>query len=132
MTMADLMVKTYDGSGQIEAGYLFCQLRASDSVSYVDGGKGVSVAVDRRDLNVWVDEVYPVILVVYDAARDRAFWFHVQSNLESLGGIDRLKMSAFKSVRLKTRNRVSVKSVRRFADIKNEISARRKGPLEQR
>jgi len=35
--------------------------------------------VDIRDFNLWMLEQLPVILILYDASRRRAFWLCIQS-----------------------------------------------------
>jgi hypothetical protein len=72
----DLLMLTYDGRGYTEPGVVFFQLKASESV--VRSGNDFAFDLDVRDHNLWKVERSPVILVLFDAGRRRAFWVHVQ------------------------------------------------------
>ena len=74
----DLAVFTFDGQGYLESGVLWMQLKATDHLKKTSDGNAVLIRVERRDVLAWIAEVYPVILVVYDGARDRAYWLWVQ------------------------------------------------------
>ncbi len=72
----DLIMWTFDEQGYAEPGSVYFQLKAEESVP--TGGKVCVYDLDIRDYNLWRLEKTPVILVVYEAARKRACWVHVQ------------------------------------------------------
>jgi hypothetical protein len=43
-----------------------------------DHGRAVAVRLDWRDVAAWCRELMPVILILYDAGDDKAYWLHVQ------------------------------------------------------
>jgi hypothetical protein len=55
---------------------LFVQVKASERLRVV--GTHIVFDVDIRDYDRWRLERVPVILVLYEAATNRAFWLHVQ------------------------------------------------------
>jgi len=81
----DLLMFTYTTDGEIENGHVEFQLKATDRPRLVDSGRAVALRVAWADINFWQFEPQPVILVLYDATRDQAFWVHVQNYVASLG-----------------------------------------------
>jgi hypothetical protein len=76
----DAALTTYNGKGEVENGVIWLQLKATDHVQEIDDGRAFALRVQRKDLLYWLGEQYPVIVVLYDAAGDRAFWLHVQDD----------------------------------------------------
>ncbi len=56
----DLMMSTYKSSGEIEAGNIFFQVKATDSLPLLADQKTISWPVNRRDLRLWLSEAYPL------------------------------------------------------------------------
>jgi Domain of unknown function (DUF4365) len=73
----DLLMSTFDEDGEVEAGMVYLQLKATDRIKVV--GNAVSFSMDIRDYNLWTKEPLPVFLIVYDAKKKRAYWLYVQS-----------------------------------------------------
>src|SRR6266404_5726385 len=72
----DLVMFTYDDQGYLEPGVVYFQLKAMEKM---DQNRTNSVYdLDIRDYNLWVREKMPVILLLYDAGRRRAYWLCVQ------------------------------------------------------
>ena len=72
----DLILSTYDSDGLIEPGGLLIQVKASESLRYVRSS--VAFDLDVRDYNLWILERNPVILILFDASRNRAYWVFAQ------------------------------------------------------
>ena len=72
----DLVVFTYDEVGYIEPDFLLIQVKAAQKLQRV--GSDHVFDLDIRDYNLWMREETPVILILYDAFRRRAYWLHVQ------------------------------------------------------
>jgi hypothetical protein len=72
----DLMLFTYDEHGYVEPGVVFIQLKASEVLPEV--GNDYVFDLNVRDYNLWTLEKLPVVLVLYDASRRRAYWLHIQ------------------------------------------------------
>src|ERR1700722_18996461 len=72
----DLLMFTFDEQGYVEPALVWFQLKATDSLSAVESHYVFDL--DLRDYNLWMLEEWPVILVLYDASRRRAYWLPVQ------------------------------------------------------
>lgn len=72
----DLSLTTFDEQGFVEPEFMCLQLKASESLQAV--GAAYVFALDVRDYNLWMLEEMPVILVLYDASRRRAYWLAMQ------------------------------------------------------
>jgi hypothetical protein len=117
----DLNVTTFDQDGEREPGLLFVQLKATDSLREVEGGQAAALTLDRRDLHLWREEVFPVILTLYDAVSDCAYWLHIQGWLEArVLPAEQGTITA----RIPKGNLVSEASVADFRRLKNEALAR--------
>src|SRR4051794_33411236 len=73
----DLVMFTYDGQGYFEPGLVYFQLKATEKVD--ETSAACVYDLDIRDYNLWIRERTPVILVLFDAWRQRACWLCVQS-----------------------------------------------------
>jgi hypothetical protein len=54
------------------------QVKASDRPAMRNDGNAVATRVEWRDIRAWCAEPMPVILILYDAQRELAYWLHVQ------------------------------------------------------
>ena len=72
----DLLLFTFDEQGYAEPGLVSLQLKATENLPAVGGNYVFDL--DIRDYNRWTRETWPVILILFDASRRRAFWLHVQ------------------------------------------------------
>ena len=73
----DLVMFTYDEQGYLEPGSVYLQLKSAEVLHSV--ADDYVFDVDIRDYNLWMIEEMPVILILFDASRRRAFWLCVQS-----------------------------------------------------
>ena len=112
----DLFVITFDDKGHVEPDLICVQLKASDAPEYGQNGDFVTVRVDERDDALWSLEENPVALIVYDAAKDIAYYVHYQT----------LPRTPRRSVRIPTTSRFDVEAARELRDAKN--SARKGNP----
>lgn len=55
------------------------QVKSTDALSIVGDGQFVACRIERAHLRHWLIEALPVILIIYDAPRDRALWLYVQA-----------------------------------------------------
>ena len=78
----DVTMFHFDSQGLLENGEVRFQLKATDRLQR-RGDRDIAIRIDRRDLNHWSVEAFPLILVVFDTKTDRAFWVHVQDYTES-------------------------------------------------
>lgn len=74
----DLAMTTYNSLGEVQPGWAFFQVKATDRLPLLQDGRTISWPVSRRDLKLWLNESYPVVLIVYDGQKDKAYWLPVQ------------------------------------------------------
>lgn len=75
----DLSILTFNSKREIENGWIYIQLKATDNIRSTNYGKTVSVSIRRVDIHHWLGQVDPVILVIYDSIKEEAFWIHIQN-----------------------------------------------------
>jgi hypothetical protein len=121
----DLLVFTYDEEGFIEPGLIYMQVKAAESLQPV--GSNYVFDLDIRDFHLWQREKMPVILVLFDASRKRAYWLAVQDYFR--GGESHWPKKGAKTVRVRVpRVRVmSRKAVSKMRDLKREVHLREIG-----
>src|SRR5205807_879728 len=93
----DLLLFTYDEQGYIEPDSLFLQLKAAETLQAV--GSDYVFDLDIRDYNLWMLDKTPVVLVLFDASRRRAYWLAVQRYFRE--GAGRPPKKGAKSVRVR-------------------------------
>src|ERR1017187_1853198 len=123
----DLIMSTFNVNGEIEAGVIFFQVKATDNLPLLADGETVSWVVSRRDLLLWVSEAFPVILVVYDGRRDRAFWLHLQAYFADRPPADLFLAGKTINVHLPVTNRLNRRSVQRIVQTKNALQSQLQG-----
>lgn len=72
----DLIMTLFDSNGMIERGAVSIQCKATERL--MGSGRFWAHEIDVRDHNLWTAEQRPVVLVVYEAVGDRAFWVCIQ------------------------------------------------------
>jgi hypothetical protein len=72
----DLVLFTYDEGGYVEPDEAYLQLKAAETLRAV--GSDYVFDLDVRDYNLWMLDNSPVILILFDASRRRAYWLPVQ------------------------------------------------------
>jgi Domain of unknown function (DUF4365) len=117
----DLMMTTFNRYGEIENGDVRLQVKATDSIKILTRGKVIVVRVERRDMVYWLNEPLPVILVIYDAKSDRAWWIHLNETLREQG---RAAPTTSKlTIRIPLANVLDSQAVRRFRTFRDSALA---------
>src|SRR5437870_3431239 len=75
----DLEVLTFNTQGDVDEGNILVQVKASEHLLIRRAKAAFPFRIDRRDLVAWLKEPMPVILIVYDAKKDIAYWLYIQS-----------------------------------------------------
>ena len=78
----DVTMFHFGDDGTVENGEVRFQLKATDELKRINRGTVVSLTIKTRDLHYWSLEIYPFILVVFDAQAEKAFWLHIQEYVE--------------------------------------------------
>lgn len=116
----DLSVFTYDDNGEAEGGYLALQVKSTDRLATHSGGATFAIRVDAADLRRWLFESMPVILAVYDAASDRAFWLDVKQYARDQE-IDEEDFGQTVTIRVPLGNVLDPDSVRSSREVKQRL-----------
>lgn len=117
----DLLMLTYNDRGEVENGHVLFQVKATDSLQVLQQGTSVACRIEVADLKSWQDEWLPVILIVYDGQRDKAYWLYVQEYVEekNVSGEDIHADQDRVTVRIPVTNRLDRKAVERFRQFRN-------------
>src|ERR1700722_11476924 len=109
----DLVMYTFDESGFAETGSVYFQVKASESLPTVEGNYYFDL--DIRDYNLWTEEDLPVMLELFGAAFNEAFWLDVHDYFGA--DVSRLPAKGVRTVRVhlprhKNFDRKSVNTIR--------------------
>ncbi len=117
----DCQMFTYNTRGEVKNGYVLFQLKASDKPRYINGRDKISVTLSYADLSYWLDEIHPVIIVLYDAMIGKAYWVHIQhyhKNVEDLSPPEGRKT---KNIHVSTKNEIDKIAVRQFSKLNEKL-----------
>jgi hypothetical protein len=115
----DLILFTYDAQGYAEPGLIYLQLKGMETVD--ESGTDYVYDVDIRDYNLWMMEEMPVILVLFDASRGRAYWIPVQRYFREDMTRRPKKGARTVRVRLPHRQVVNRRAIAKIRELKREI-----------
>jgi hypothetical protein len=118
----DLMVQTFNRRGEVESGRIYFQLKATDRLKTVAEGSSASCRIERADLLHWLEEAFPVVLVVYDAKADMAYWLYVQNHFANLAFFDLARLGRRLTVTVPCSNVLDRKAIRMLARVKNKMA----------
>ena len=124
----DLVMETFDYGtdpdrkrGEFEGGSVLFQLKATQHLRLLDDGETISLSIEQRHLLLWKEEMMPVILVVYDAITEQAYWLYVQRYL--LGVVLPLEYISI-TVHILKRNLLDEGAVETFRQYKTKVDRR--------
>lgn len=74
----DVTMFHFADDGTIENGEVRFQLKATNNLNLIRRGTEISIPIKTGDIHYWSFEIYPLILVVFDAKSETAYWLHIQ------------------------------------------------------
>lgn len=128
----DLMMLTHTNEGEVENGHIMIQVKATDAPQIAKDGQFLAFRVAVADLKWWLGEPMPVILVLYDGRRDKAYWLYVQQYLNS-NQVDPDKLAATQdrlTVRIPMKNRLHPRAVEQFRQFRDRVREQMKGAVQ--
>lgn len=125
----DLILFTYDAQGEVENGWITLQLKATDKISLIQDNAVVSFSVEKAHLESWLNEPYPVMLVVYDAQADCAYWQYVQKYFEQLPDFHLQTIGKETTVHIPITNIVDTTAVAQYATFKERVLSQLRGVI---
>jgi hypothetical protein len=123
----DLSVVTYNAAGEVENGLILLQVKGTERAQRLARQQAITFRVERPDLLAWLAELLPVILIVYDAASDVAYWVHVQGYFLALPGFDLFHAGRTVNVHLPIAQTLTPGAVAQFAVLRDQVYARHPG-----
>ncbi len=81
----------------------------------------VAFPIARADLEYWLGEWQPVILIVYDAQADTAYWLYVQAYFQMRSNAKPSLENETVTVYLSKTDVVDTESIRRFSRYKADV-----------
>ena len=117
----DSLLYTYTDEGEIENECVRIQFKATDHLLRHQGGETIAFPVERSDLEHWLAERFPVILIVYDAQTDAAYWVYVQAYFQRQAGFDLALAGETVTVSIRLTNCVDTAAIRQFARFKARL-----------
>ena len=117
----DLNLYTYTDDGEIENGNIYIQLKATDHLHLVNHGQAISFPLNKKDLQTWLEEPLPAILIIYDAINNCAYWLYIQAYFEQLSHFDMNLVNQSYTINIPIENQVDIASMRQFAQFKQHV-----------
>jgi hypothetical protein len=120
----DLFLSTYTPEGELESSQIYIQVKATERLKWLAAGGSAAFRLDRSDLVGWLRQLLPVILIVYDATADRAYWLHIQGHFASVPGFNLFTAGKTVTVYLDEKRVLDPASVRLFATLRDQAERR--------
>ncbi|MCV6639096.1 DUF4365 domain-containing protein [Candidatus Albibeggiatoa sp. nov. NOAA] len=119
----DVQIFFYDEQGFCENGQVLIQLKATDNIERYLRTNAVAYPVQTAHLRLWAGELYPVILVLYDAQHECAYWLYIQTYLQSLSELEHKRLYTQKSLTIyfPLTNKLELSTLKTWQMYKNEI-----------
>ena len=93
----DGFISTFDTNGEIESGEIYVQVKSTDKALRVGDNKLLAYDLSVRDLELWLLNPCLVLLLLYDARNETAYYLNLQDYFRE--------------------NRVSLRDVRKFVRV---------------
>lgn len=116
----DAQLHTYTEAGEYENGTVYIQLKATDNLeSYRLKSGTLSFPLDRRDLELWLNQILPVILVLFEAQQERAYWLYLQQYFAQ----QQKSLDSFQTdtVSVHLQKPVNLEAIKQWRDSKNAV-----------
>jgi hypothetical protein len=117
----DLLLWTYTEEGELESESVKIQLKATDSLPLLQDSQTIAFSISHADLELWLREWMPVILVVYDARDEVAYWLYLQAYFQEQTGFDLAQVGQAMTVYLNRSDLIHQDAIRQFARYKARI-----------
>ncbi|NEQ14973.1 DUF4365 domain-containing protein [Moorena sp. SIO2C4] len=129
----DLIIFTYDANSELENGKIYVKLKATDFLSMLSADQEtIGFPLGRSDIEPWLKEPMPCILIVYDAQLDLAYWLYLQAYFENWENFDPWQMEETITVNLPKKNIINQNAIKKFARYKNDVLRQLPGVIRYR
>ena len=135
----DLQIYSYDEHGELENGVVYVrfahrrlrltvQLKATDHIKRYTREEGFSYALEKVHLDIWLNEPMPVIVILFDAQNEVAYWVYLQAYFEQKGVSLPATQKTF-TIYFDQHNIVSIDAVKKWQTYKNHVLAQINGRI---
>ena len=112
-------IQTFDENGFFETGYALFQLKSTDFPKQSKKDKVLLFDLSKRDLELWLFETVPVVLVLYCANWDKAYYVELATHFKK-NRIDLEKVVKFVRIKISLSNVFDIEAVKIIRDLKNK------------
>lgn len=126
----DLNLHTYGPNGEPESGNVYLQLKATDALKVLQDGDTIAYPIEWAHLRLWRDEPMPVVLVVYDAQADAAYWLYLQEACETSPRLQQTPSGGQVTLHLSKANVVNEQAIERFREFKRIVLDQMRGKIK--
>ena len=119
----DATIRSFNSHGEPENGEFCVQVKATDKLRYSEKRKGFILRLEKRDLELWLDEVFPVQVVLYDANNQKGYFVELHDYF-SKHQLLLKNIHKSKSVYIPIENRFLPKTIKKYQSVKNRINER--------
>ena len=81
----DGMIDTFSAEGEAENLSFKFQLKSTDNMGLSNQKAGFAFDLSKRDLELWLKNAHPVLLILYDAQKEIAYFVDLQSHFNENG-----------------------------------------------
>jgi hypothetical protein len=117
----DLIIFTYDSQGEIENGQIYIQLKSTESLKMLKDQATIPFSLQGADLELWLQEPMPCILILYEAQTERAYWLYLQAYFEAWEGFNIAGMGKTITVHFSKSNIVNEEAIKTFARYRDHV-----------
>ncbi len=75
----DGMIETFNERGEADNPTLKIQLKSTDVIQFSAQNEGFIIDLSKRDLELWLKSLVPVLIILYDAQQEIAYFVDLQS-----------------------------------------------------
>ena len=116
----DASISTFDDRGELEPENILIQVKATEHSKFSKKHQGYELALDTRDIELWLEEVWPVLLIFYDGVKDLGYFIELHEYFKE----NRLvleELNKTKTIFISPKNVFRPQTVKEYRNKKNQI-----------
>jgi hypothetical protein len=116
----DASISTFDEKGELEPENILIQVKASDHLKFSTKNLGFELALDTRDIKLWLEELWPVLLILYDGVNDSGYFIELHEYFKE-NRLALKDLNKTKTIFISPKNVFTPQSVKEYRSKKNQI-----------
>jgi hypothetical protein len=117
----DGSITTFNEQGEVENTQINVQLKSTDNLTHTTDKQFFVLDVSKRDLELWCSSDVPVILALYDAQQEIAYYVDIVEYFRK-DGISLEKVRKFVRIKIPPTNVFTAEVMTKLRHIKNQIN----------